>query len=322
MISRILSRSIVVLAALAACAPAHAEYPERPVRVIIPFAPGGGTDLIGRMIAGILTERLGQPVIAENRAGAGGIIGADYVAKATADGYTLLVATASATINQTLAKNLPWDLKRDFAPVAMLIKNQNVLVVHPSVPVSSVRELIELAKSKPGMVTYASFGSGSSAHLIAELFKMMTAVNMLHVPYKGAAPAVNDLVGGQVNVMFTDIAAVVSHIRSGKVKALGVGSTVRFSGLPDVPTVAEAGVPGFEGGGFLAFVAPTGTPRAAIDALNAATNKVLAMPDIRQRIDGLAGIPLPGTPEALGKFMAEDVDKWAKVIKAGNIRAD
>jgi len=295
-------------------------FPNKPVRVVVPFPPGGGADVVVRLITPKVGELLGQPVVVENRAGAGGIIGADYVAKAPADGYTLLVATASATINQTLAKNLPWDLKRDFAPVVMLIKNQNVLVVHPSVPVSNVRELIELAKSKPGQLTYASFGSGSSAHLIAELFKMMTGVNMLHVPYKGAAPAVNDVLGGQVNLIFTDIAAVLSHIRAGKVRALGVGSTTRFSGLPDVPTVAEAGVPGFEGGGFLAFVAPTGTPRAAIDAINSTTNKVLAMPDVRQRIDGLAGIPLGGTPEELGRFMAEDVEKWAKVIKAGDIQ--
>jgi len=312
---------VALVSAFLFCANAFAQsFPNRPIRVVVPFPPGGGADVVVRLITPKVSELLGQPVVVENRAGAGGIIGADYVAKAPADGYTLLVATASATINQTLAKNLPWDLKRDFAPVVMLIKNQNVLVVHPSVPVSNVRELIELAKSKPGQLTYASFGSGSSAHLIAELFKMMTGVNMLHVPYKGAAPAVNDVLGGQVNLIFTDIAAVLSHIRAGKVKALGVGSTTRFSGLPDVPTVAEAGVPGFEGGGFLAFVAPTGTPRAAIDAINAATNKVLAMPDIRQRIDGLAGIPLGGTPDELGKFMAEDVEKWAKVIKAGNIQ--
>ena len=237
-------------------------------------------------------------------------------------GYTLLVGTASLTINQTLAKNRPWDLDRDFVPVAMMVKNQNVLVVHPSVKANSVRELIALAKANPGKVTYASFGSGSSAHLITELFKMMTGTDLLHVPYKGAAPAVNDVLGGQVNLIFTDVAAVLSHIRVGKVRALGLSSTTRFSGLPDVAPIADSGVPGFEGGGFLALIAPTGTPRDAIAVLNEATNKVLAMPDIRKRIDELAGIPLPGTPAELGSFMAEDAAKWAKVIKAGNIQSN
>lgn len=313
----------LLLSALFLCANALAQsFPNRPVRIVVPFPPGGGADVVTRIIAPKMGEIVGQPVVVENRAGAGGIIGADYVAKSPGDGYTLLVATASLTINQTLAKNRPWDIDRDFVPVAMMIKNQNVLVVHPSVQANNVRELIALAKANPGKVTYASFGSGSSAHLITELFKMMTGTDMLHVPYKGAAPAVNDVLGGQVNLIFTDVAAVLSHIRAGKVRALGLSSTTRFSGLPDVAPIAESGVPGFEGGGFLSLVAPTGTPGDAIKVLNDATNKVLGMPDIRKRIDDLAGIPVPGSPADLGKFIADDVAKWAKVIKAGNIQAN
>lgn len=314
---------LTVLSTMVLCASAIAQtFPNRPVRVVVPFPPGGGADVVTRIITPKIAEIIGQTVVVENRAGAGGIIGADFVAKSPGDGYTLLVGTASLTINQTLAKNRPWDLDRDFVPVAMMVKNQNVLVVHPSVKANSVRELIALAKANPGKVTYASFGSGSSAHLITELFKMMTGTDLLHVPYKGAAPAVNDVLGGQVNLIFTDVAAVLSHIRAGKVRALGLSSTTRFSGLPDVAPIADSGVPGFEGGGFLALVAPTGTPRDAIAVLNDATNKVLAMPDIRKRIDDLAGIPLPGSPAELGKFMAEDAAKWAKVIKAGNIQSN
>lgn len=314
---------VAVLSSLLLCANALAQsFPNRPVRIVVPFPPGGGADVVTRIIAPKVGDIIGQPVVVENRAGAGGIIGADYVAKSPGDGYTLLVATASLTINQTLSKTRPWDIDRDFVPVAMMIKNQNVLVVHPSVKANSVRELIALAKANPGKVTYASFGSGSSAHLITELFKMMSGTDMLHVPYKGAAPAVNDVLGGQVNLIFTDVAAVLSHIRAGKVRALGLSSTTRFSGLPDVAPIAESGVPGFEGGGFLALVAPTGTPGDAIKVLNDATNKVLGMPDIRKRIDDLAGIPVPGSPADLGKFMADDVAKWAKVIKAGNIQSN
>jgi len=317
-------RAILALVSLSVfCAGALAQgFPNKPVRVVVPFPPGGGADVVVRVVAPKMAEVLGQQVIVENRAGAGSGIGTDFVAKSAADGYTLLVATASTTINQTLAKNKTWDLARDFAPVVHLVINQNVMAVHPSVPANNVREFIALAKSKPGQVSYASYGNGTSAHLIAELFKMMAGVDLLHVPYKGAAPAVNDLLGGQVNVIFADIAAILPHARAGKVRPLGVGSSTRFHGLPDVPTVSEAGVPGFEGSGFLALVAPAGTPRAAIDALNGATEKALTDAEVRKRIQDLAGIPMGGSPEKLGEFLRADVAKWARVIQAGNIRAD
>lgn len=298
------------------------DFPTRPVRIVVPFPPGGGTDVVARAVAPKISETLGQSVIIENRSGAGGNIGTEVVARSAADGYTLLVASAATAINTTLANNLSWDLQRDFAPVVLLVINQSLLAAHPSVPVSNVRELLALAKAKPGQVTYASYGNGSSAHLIAELFKMTAGVDLLHVPYKGAAPAVTDLLGGQVNVMFADVAAILSHVKAGKAKALGIGSARRFEGLPEVPTISEAGVPGFEGGGFLGLVAPAGTPRAAIAAMNGAALKSLAAPEVRERLLSLASIPVGESPEYFGKHLKSEVEKWARVIRAGNIRAD
>ena len=314
---------LVVLAALLASANALAQsFPSRPIRVVVPFPPGGGTDVVARTVAPRMSELLGQPIVVENRAGAGGNVGTEAVAKAPADGYTLLVASAATAINNTLAKTISWDLAKDFAPVVLLVINQSLLVAHPSVPVSSVKELIVLAKAQPGQITYASYGNGSSAHLVAELFKMMAGVDLLHVPYKGAAPAVNDLIGGQVNVIFADVAAVLPHVKSGKAKPLGIGSTRRVDGLPDVPTIAEAGVPGFEGGGFLGLVAPAGTPAEAIAALNAAAAKTLAVPEVRERLNALASIPVGESPAYFGRFLRTEVDKWAQVIRAGNIKPD
>ena len=318
-----LARPALFAAAVLLCASALAQpFPSKPMRIVVPFPPGGGTDVVARAVAPHMSELLGQPIVIENRAGAGGNIGTDYVAKSPADGYTLLVASAATAINTTLVRNVGWDLAKDFAPVVQLVLNQSLLVAHPSVPASSVKELIALAKAKPGQVTYASYGNGSSAHLIGELFKMMAGIDLLHVPYKGAAPAVNDLLGGQVNVMFSDVAAVLPHVKSGRLKALGIGSTRRFDGLPDVPTISEAGVPGFEGGGFLGLVAPAGTPAAAVSALNSAAVKTLAVPEVRARLVALATVPIGGSPDQFGEFMKGEIDKWAKVISKGNIKAD
>jgi tripartite-type tricarboxylate transporter receptor subunit TctC len=275
-----------------------------------------------RVVQPKFSELLGQPVVIENRAGAGGNIGTEAAARSPADGYTVLVATAAQAINNTLTKDLSWDLTKDFAPVVLMVQNQSLLATHPSVPVSNVRELIALAKAKPGQITYASYGIGSSAHMSAELFKIMTGVDMLHVPYKGASPAVNDLIGGQVNVIFADVAAILPYVKSGMAKPLGIGSATRFAGLPDVPTIAEAGVPGFETGGFLALVVPARTPRPVIDTLNAAMVKTLASPEVRERLEALAAPPIGGTPEQLAQYMRSEIDKWARVIKAGNIKAE
>ena len=311
------------VAAALACGTALAQgFPARPIRIVVPFPPGGGTDVVARAVAPGMSQILGQPVIVENRAGAGGNIGTEAVAKAPADGYALLVASAATAINNTLAKNLTWEVSRDFAPVVLLVINQSLLVAHPSVPASSIKELVALAKAKPGQITYGSYGNGSSAHLIGELFKMTAGVDLLHVPYKGAAPAVNDLLGGQVNLVFADVAAVLPHVKSGRLKPLGIGSSRRFDGLPEVPTIGEAGVPGFEAGGFLGLVAPAGTPAAAIGALNAAAVKSLSAPDVRERLVGLATVPMGGTPGEFGQHLRAEVDKWAKVIRAGNIKLE
>ncbi len=315
-------KHLIVLILLLAQQALAQPFPAKPVRIVVPFPPGGGTDVVARTVAPKMQELLGQPVLIENCAGAGGNIGTEYVAKSPADGYTLLVASAATAINNTLAKNPGWELTRDFAPVVLLVLNQSLLAAHPSVPVSNVRELIALAKARPGQVTFASYGNGSSAHLIGELFKMMAGVDMLHVPYKGAAPAVNDLLGGQVNILFADVAAILPHVKAGKVKALGIGSARRFSGLPEVPTIAEAGVPGFEGGGFLGLVAPAGTPREAINALNAAALKSLATPEVNERLNALASPPVGESPEYFARFLRGEIDKWARVIRAGNIKAD
>jgi tripartite-type tricarboxylate transporter receptor subunit TctC len=310
-----------VALALASSALAQ-SFPSKPIRVIVPFPPGGGTDIVARTVTPKMAEILGQPIIIENRAGAGGNIGTEAVAKSPADGYTLLVASASTAINTTLIPNLPWDLSRDFAPVVLMVVNNHLLAAHPSLPANNVQELLALAKAKPGSITYASYGPGSSAHLTAELFKLMAHVDLLHVPYKGAAPAVNDLLGGQVNIMFADVAALLPHIKSGKLKALGIASAKRFEGLPDVPTIAESGVPGFEAGGFLGLVAPAGTPPAVISALNVAAQKSLAMSDVRERLMALASPPVGGTPEQFARHIKGEIDKWARVIRAANIKPE
>ena len=315
-------RLFIVLALIASHAALAQTYPAKPVRVVVPFPPGGGTDIVARTVTPKMAEILGQPFLIENRAGAGGNIGTDLVAKSSADGYTLLVASASTAINTTLVPNLSWDFRRDFAPVVLMVVNNHLLAAHPSVPANNVRELLALAKATPGQVTYASYGAGSSAHLTGELFKLMAGVDLLHVPYKGAAPAVNDVLGGQVYIIFADVAAMLSHLKSGKLKALGIGSAKRFEGLPEVPTIAESGVPGFEAGGFLGLVAPAGTPPAVIQALNAAAQKSLALPEVRERLLALASPPVGGTPEQFGSYMKGEIDKWARVIRAANIKAE
>src|SRR5688572_2588072 len=290
------------------------SYPDRPIRVVVPWPAGGGTDVVARMVSNRMATALGQSVVIDNRAGAGGNIGLDFASKAPADGYTLAVSTAGAAINHTLAKNLPFNILKDFEPIVILAINQGVLVVNPAFPASTVKEFIAYAKAKPGVVTYGSNGQGSATHLWSELFEMKAGVDLVHVPYKGAAPAINDLLGGQINAMFVDIAAALPHIKAGKMKPLGVGSLRRFDGLPDVPTIDEAGVPGFEARSMTGLLAPAGTPKEAVRLLNAAALKALADPEVRKGLAALAVIPGGDTPEQFSRALRNEVDQWASVI--------
>ena len=297
-------------------------FPNKPIRLVVPFPPGGGTDVVARAVAPKMSEILGQTVVVDNRGGAGSNVGTEAVFKSPADGYTMLLVSSANAINATLSPNIPWNLMKDFDPIVLLVMNQSLLVVHPSVPVSSVREFIAMAKAKPGGLTIASSGNGSSAHLGAELFKLMAGVNLLHVPYKGAAPALNDLLGGHANSMLVDIAVAMPHVKAGKVKVLGIGSLRRFDGLPEVPTISESGVPDFEVSGLIGLLAPAGTPREAIEKINAAALKALEVPEVRERLVTLATIPMGGPPDRLAQVIRTDIEKWARVIRAGNLKAE
>ena len=311
----------VVALLIAPVVVAQAGYPNRPIRVVVPWPAGGGTDVVARMVTQRMAVVLGQPLVIDNRAGAGGNIGLDFASKAPADGYTLAVSTAGAAINHTLAKNLPFNVLKDFEPVVLLAVNQGVLVVNPAFPASSVKDFIAYAKAKPGVVTYGSNGQGSATHLWTELFKMKAGVDLVHVPYKGAAPAINDLLGGQIDAMFVDVAAALPHIRAGKMKALGIGAAARFDGLPDVPTIAEAGVPGFEARSMTGLLVPAGTPKETIGMLNMAALKALADPEVRQGLAALAVVPGGETPEFFARALRSEVDQWASVISAAKIEA-
>jgi tripartite-type tricarboxylate transporter receptor subunit TctC len=297
-------------------------YPNRPIKLVVTFPPGGGTDVVARTVAPYMSEALGQNIVVENRPGAGGNVGTEYVQKQPADGYTMVLAASFMSISQGLIRDLPWNVLRDFDPISLVVMNQSLLVVHPSVPASNVKEFIELAKTKPGGITIASSGNGSSAHLGAELFKMLTGVNLLHVPYKGAAPALNDVIGGHANAMLVDIAVAMPHAKAGRVKVLGIGSPKRFEGLPEVPTIAESGVPGFEVSGIIGLMFPAGAPKEAIEKVNAAVNQSLTVPQVQERLRGLATIPMGGPPERLSEAFRVDIEKWGRVIRAGNIKPD
>ncbi len=319
---------MLTLLACASGSPAYSAdlapaYPNRPIRLIVPFPPGGGTDIVARAIVVKLAEGWGQQIIIDNRGGAGGVIGADTVAKSTPDGYTLLFGTPGAlVINPLLNSKLPYDAMRDFAPVSLLALNPQLLAVHNSLPVNTVKELIALAKAQPGKLNYASVGEGTPNHLAMELFKSMTGTDMVHVPYKGAAPAVTDLVGGHVQLMFNPMPPLLPHVKSGRLKALAVGGTQRSSALPDVPTVAEAGVPGYEYVTWYSIVAPAKTPRAIINKLNARLAAVLVMPDVAQRLSVQGAEPRASTPEELTRFMQDDTRRLGGIIRFAGIKGE
>jgi tripartite-type tricarboxylate transporter receptor subunit TctC len=300
-----------------------ASYPNKPIRLVVPFTPGGSTDILARAIGQKLNEAWGQPVVIENVPGAGGSLGADKVAKASADGYTLLMGhIGTLSVNPSLYPNLPYDPVKSFAPVAWVARVPNVLVVHPSVPAKSVKELVALAKSKPGQLNYGSGGNGSAANLATEYFKVRTETSMVHIPYRGTAPAVTDLVGGQIQVLFTGAPAVISQIKNGQLRALAVSSPKRVDALPDLPTVAEAGYKDFEADQWYGVVAPTGTPPDIVAKLNTQINASLNSPELKTRLNNEGAIATPSTPAEFGQLIVREIARWKPVIQSGRVKAD
>jgi tripartite-type tricarboxylate transporter receptor subunit TctC len=296
-------------------------YPSRPVRIVVGFAPGGPNDINARLIGQWLSERLGQPFIIDNRPGASGNIAMESVVRSPPDGYTLVMVALSSAVNATLSENLPFVFLRDIAPVGTICRNVLVMVVHPSVPVATGLELIAYAKANPNKLNMASPGSGTGPHMASELFKMMTGVRMMHVPYRGSGPMLNDLLSGQVQFAFDAIASSLGHIRDGRLRALGVGNSMRVDALPDVPAVAEF-VPGYEASGTQGLGVPRNTPVEIIDKLNREINAGLADPRIRARIVDLGNTPLALSPAEYSKLLGEETEKWAKVVRAANIKPE
>lgn len=315
---RVLAFAGLFLAATACAQP----YPSKAVRLVVAFAPGGIADFAARSVSQKLSESLRVPVVVENRPGAGGIIGAELVAKAAPDGYTVLVTSISHTINPSVNKNLPFDTRRDFAPIILIADAPNILVVHPSVPATSTKELIEFARARPGRLSYASSGVGTSTHLSGELFKAMAKVELVHVPYKGGGPAVADLLGGQVQVMFATAPTVLGHIRAGRLRGLGVTGARRFAGAPGFPTIAEAGLAGYEVSGWSGMFAPAGTPRAAIDRLALETARILREPELKKRFLTQGAETAVKMPDEFSAFVDSEIVKWKKVVDFSGARAD
>ena len=317
--------SLIILAILwiAPASPARTQdYPSRSVKLIVPFGAGGPTDVFTRAIAEDLHKSLKQAFVMENRPGAGTIIGTDAAAKSPPDGYTLLMMSATQTTTETLVPNKPFKLMRDFVPVASLLSSELVMVVHPSLGVSTVKEFIALAKAKPGALNYASSGLGSNYHMAGELFKNLTGTDILHVPYKGSTGARNDIISGQVEMMFDSVTTMAQMVQAGRVKALGTTGKVRSANLPDVPTLAEAGVPGYEATMWVGVMAPAGTPQAIVDLLNTEINKVLTRPDVKDAWEKQGAVPVSMKPSEFGAYVQSEIEKWAKVIKANAIKAE
>jgi tripartite-type tricarboxylate transporter receptor subunit TctC len=297
-------------------------YPVKPIRIVVPFPPGGTSDILARTLGQKLTEDWGQQVVVDNRAGAGANIGAENVARSPADGYSLLILSTAHTINPSLYSKLAYDPVKDFVPVTMLVATSQVLVVHNSVPVKTVKEFIAFAKKHPGELLYSSAGNGSQPHLSAELFKTMTGINYGHVPYKGAPQAITDLLAGHVALTFATAPSAVPFVKGGQLRALGVSTVKRIAALPEVPTIAEAGVPGYEAVGWNGLVAPTGTPAAIIDKLNGAFGKILRMPAVASYLSGQGADPDPGTGAEFAAYIKSEIVKWAKVVKDSGARVD
>ncbi len=316
---------IVLALATVLCAPGSAwaqEYPSKPVKIIVPFAAGGPADVYARFLAQRLAESMGQPFVVEDRPGAGSIIGTEAVAKSAPDGYTLLVMSNTHTVNESLVPNKPYALLRDFTPVAPINYSDLVLVVHPSVPASTLADLIKLAKAAPGKLNYASSGTGTPYHMAGELFKSMAGVDIVHVPYKGSSGARTDVIGGQVQMMFDAVTTMSEQARAGKVRALGTTGKTRSSVLPDVPTIGEAGVPGYEAVIWIGLIAPKGTPPAIVNRLNAEITKIQSRPEVRAEWEKQGAIPMNMTPDAFSRFIADDIVKWERIVKISGAKPD
>ena len=298
-------------------------YPAKPIRIIVPFPPGGIADLFARVIGQKFGETWGQPGVVENRPGAGGNIGAEIVAKSPADGYTLVTGSIGThAVNVSIFSKLAYDPIRDFAPVALIMEAEGLLVLHPSVPVKSVKELIALAKARPGQIAYASAGHGTASHLAGELFKSLAKVDMVHVPYKGNVPALTDLIAGQTSLLFATMPTALPHVQSGRLKALAVASIARSPAAPQLPTIAESALPGYAVTNWIGFFAPAGTPRDVVTKLNAEVVRVMQAPDIQKRLATEGAKFSPWTPDQFAAFVKAEISKWAKVVKEAGIRVD
>jgi tripartite-type tricarboxylate transporter receptor subunit TctC len=322
--ARILQRAaLFAVLALTVAGAAAQTYPAKPIRLVVPFPAGGTTDILAREVGQRLSASLGQPVVIDNRPGAAGNIGSELVARSAPDGYTLLMATVGThAINPNLYSKLPYDHVKDFAPVILVASVPNVLEVTPSLPVNSVADLIKLAKEKPGQINFASSGSGTSIHLSGELFKTMAGVDMTHVPYKGSAAALTDLIGGQVQVMFDNLPSSLPQIKAGKLRAIAVTSAQRAPALPNVPTIAESGLPGFEAGSWFGVVAPAGTPPAIVARLNADVDQWLQTPDAKEKLLAQGAAAVGGSPEQFAAYIRAETEKWARVVKASGAKVD
>lgn len=319
-----MGRAAAMLCMAATLGSAHAQeanWPTKPIRIVVGYAAGGATDVLARIMANKLGEQLGQTVIIDNRAGANSNVGAENVARAAPDGYTFFVLTNANTANMALYAKPGYDVVKDFAPVGLYARIPNVLVVNPKVPVHSVADYVKFANESKDGITFASSGSGSSVHLTGEMFKLYSKANMMHVPYKGSAPAVNDLLGGQVQSMFDNLPSVLPHIKADKLRPLAVTTDERLPQLPDVPTFKESGYPNIVVSAWFSLAAPAGTPAAIVDKLNAALAKAIAQPDVQQRFADLGATPATGTPAELQAFIAEEVKRWARVIKESGATA-
>ncbi len=317
-----LKNGLCILALMVAATVNAQPFPTKPIKIIVPFPAGGTVDFFARVISTKLSDALGQSVLVENRAGAGGNIAAEAVAKAAPDGYTLLMGSEIIAINTSLYNKLGYDPVKDLTPITLVATVPNILIVHPSLPVSSVNELIALAKKTPGKISFASTGQGTSTHLSSELFKLMANVDILHVPYKGGPPAIADLISGQVNMMFINMPTGIGHVRSGKAKILAVSSIKRISQLPDVPTVDQSGVKGFETSAWSGLYAPAGTPVDIINRLHVEVVKILKQPSVREQLVAQGADPVGDTPEEFSRFTLAEISKWAKIIKVSGAKVD